>query len=117
MNFIIDNWYIILGIIAVLVIAGYSVYKFLGLPTKSQIAKIKEWLLYAVVLAEKELGSGTGEIKLRYVYDLFVAKFPTVAKVVSFETFSVWVDVALEKMETILKNNESVLNLVSAKAE
>ena len=109
---IIDNWYIVLGVLAVLVAAGFAVYKFAGLPTESQIAKVKEWLLYAVTLAEKELGSGTGEIKLRSVYDIFITKFPLVAKIISFATFSLWVDEALIQMKEILAKNESVKSYV-----
>lgn len=112
MNFIIDNWYIIVGIIAVLIVAGFAIYKFAGLPTAAQVKKIKEWLLYAVTMAEKELGDGTGQIKLRSVYDLFVERFPTIAKLVSFETFSKWVDEALVVMEDMLETNENVKALV-----
>lgn len=112
MDWIIENWYIVLGIIAVLFGVGFAVYKFLGLPTKSQIAKIKKWLLYAVTVAETELGSQTGILKLRMVYDMFIARFPMVAKVISFEMFSVWVDEALDEMKELLKTNEAVKNIV-----
>lgn len=71
-------------------------------------AKIKEWLLYAVTEAEKELGGGTGQLKLRQVYDLFVQRFPAVAAVISFDTFSGWVDEALEQMREMLAKNEQV---------
>ena len=66
--------------------------KFFKLPRESQIAKVKEWLLFAVMQAEKELGSGTGQLKLRYVYDMFVSKFPYLVQFVSFEFFSKLVD-------------------------
>ena len=112
MNFIIENWYIIIGILAVLIVGGLFVYKFLGLPTKEQIGKIKEWLLYAVIEAEKELGSGTGEIKLRSVYSVFIVRFPLVAKLISFETFSLWVDEALHVMRNMLDENDNVLDYV-----
>jgi len=113
MSVIIEYWYIILGIIAVLTVGGYSVYKFAGLPTKDQIVKIKEMLLYWVTLAESELGGGTGALKLRYVYDLFIAKFPVTAKIISFETFSVWVDEALEEMKKLLTTNKAINTLVT----
>ena len=58
--------------------------------------------------AEKELGSGTGQLKLRQVYDLFVQRFPAVAAVISFDTFSGWVDEALEQMREMLAKNEQV---------
>lgn len=115
MDFIINYWYVIVGIIAVLVVAGVSIYKFSGLPTSAQIAKIKEWLLYAVTMAEKEFGDGTGQIKLRSVYDLFITRFPFAAKLVSFELFSTWVDEALDSMRGMLETNEKVKALVVEK--
>lgn len=114
MEFLMNYWYVIVGFIAVLIIAGISVYKFAGLPTKSQIAKVKEWLLYAVTMAEAELGGGTGKLKLRSVYDMFIAKFPIMAKVVSFETFSLWIDEALEEMRIMLETNENVKQIVTS---
>ena len=108
MEFVMNYWYVIVGIIAVLIVAGFAVYKFAGLPTKSQVAKIKEWLLFAVTKAEQELGEKTGQLKLRTVYDLFVSKFPTTAKLVSFETFSRWVDEALIEMKKMLENNKQI---------
>lgn len=112
MEFVMNYWYVIVGIIAVLIVAGFAVYKFAGLPTKSQVAKIKEWLLFAVTKAEQELGEKTGQLKLRTVYDLFVSKFPTTAKLVSFETFSRWVDEALVEMKKMLENNKQIETIV-----
>ena len=69
----------------------------------NQRQKIIEWLKYAVVEAEKYLGDGTGQLKLRLVYDWFVQKFPAVSAVTPFKVFSSWVDVALETMRHWLK--------------
>lgn len=112
MNFIMNNWYVVVGMIALLAVAGVAVYKFAGLPTKAQLEKVKEWLLYAVIKAESELGSGTGALKLRTVYDLFLTKFPTLAKFISFEQFSTLVDDALKEMEKMLQSNENIRKLV-----
>ena len=112
MEFVMNYRYVIVGIIAVVIVAGFAVYKFAGLPTKSQVAKIKEWLLFAVTKAEQELGEKTGQLKLRTVYDLFVSKFPTTAKSVSFETFSGWVDEALIEMKKMLENNKQIETIV-----
>lgn len=106
LNFFIENWYFIVTAIVMVVMAGVICWNFFKLPTKEQIAKIKEWLLYAVTEAEKELGGGTGQLKLRQVYDLFVQRFPAVAAVISFDTFSLWVDEALEQMREMLAKNE-----------
>lgn len=64
----------------------------------NQKQKVIEWLKWAVVEAEKLLGSGTGQLKLRQVYDWFCKQFPTTAALVPFPVFSAWVDTALETM-------------------
>ena len=113
MNFIINNWYIILAVLAVLAAAGIAVYRYFKLPSETQLAKVREWLLWAVTEAEKELGGGTGKLKLRQVYDLFVTRFPWLAKIVSFELFSDMVDDALDEMREMLANNQAVKALVN----
>ena len=55
MNFIIENWYIILALAAVLGLAAWYVYRYFNLPSEAQLAKVREWLLWAVTEAEKEL--------------------------------------------------------------
>lgn len=115
MEFLVNYWYVIIGLLVLLVVGGIAVYKFAGLPTPSQIEKIKSWLLYAVTKAETELGEKTGQLKLHTVYDLFIAKFPTTARLVSFETFSIWVDDALDEMKKMLENNKNIEALVKGK--
>ena len=108
MDFLINNWPVLVGLIAVIVVAAIAVKSYFGLPREEQIARVKEWLLWAVTKAEKELGGGTGQLKLRYVYDMFVTRFPTVSKFITFETFSNMVDQALEKMRHLLETNTQI---------
>ena len=108
MEFIINYWYIIVAVIAALVVAGVAIYRYFGLPSDAQLAKVREWLLWAVTEAEKELGGGTGKLKLRQVYDLFVTRFPWLARIVPFDLFSDMVDDALDEMREMLKNNQAV---------
>lgn len=112
MEFIINYWYIILAVIAILAAAAVATYRYLGLPREEQLAKVREWLLWAVTGAEKELGGGTGKLKLRQVYDLFVTRFPWLVRVVSFDLFSDMVDDALEEMRSMLQTNTAVKVLV-----
>jgi len=114
MEFIANNWYIILAAVAGVAVIIYLICKFFKLPREAQIAKVKEWLLLAVTQAERELGSGTGQLKLRYVYDMFVTKFPYLVQFVSFETFSEWVDNVLEKFKEMFKTNTAVKQYVEA---
>lgn len=106
MDWFVNYWWLIVIAVAAVVVAAYGVYAFVKRPTSEQIEKVKEWLLYAVTEAEKELGSGTGQIKLRYVYDMFLTKFPFLTKAISFDTFSTLVDEVLEKFRALLETND-----------
>jgi len=99
---LIANWQIILGALIIIAAAIYTFIRFNKKSVQEQIDQVKEWLLYAVMAAEKELGSGTGAIKLRYVYDMFVTKFPLMVALIPFSTFSAFVDEALDKFKDLL---------------
>lgn len=117
MNFIVEYWYIIVAFAVVVAVGSIAVVWFFGLPRGAQLKKVREWLLLAVTQAEKELGSKTGKLKLRTVYDAFLTKFPWLAPVVSFERFSALVDDALEEMRDMLDKNEAVKALVEGASE
>ena len=53
MKYIVENWFVIVGLIAVLTAGGYAVYVFVKMPSDKQLNKVREWLLYAVTKAEK----------------------------------------------------------------
>lgn len=108
MDFFIENWFVIIAVFAIVVGIIVAVIKFIKSGKASQIANLKEWLLYATTEAEKALGSGTGKLKLRTVYDMFLTKFLWLAKVISFDMFSGLVDEALEDMNDLLTNNAAV---------
>jgi len=114
MDFLINYWWVIVIGIAAIAVVVYAIYAFAKRPTSEQIQKVKEWLLYAVTEAEKELGGGTGQIKLRYVYDMFLSKFPFLTKVISFDTFSTLVDEVLEKFRAILESNNKLKDYVES---
>lgn len=111
-EFLANNWSIIIAVIAILVVAGVAVYKFLQLPTNAQIEKVKKCLLAWVISAEADLGGGTGKVKLSVVYGYFVTAFPILKNFVSFETFSRWVDEALDIMREMLKENTNLKQVV-----
>ena len=108
MEFLVENWPLLIAAGAVIAVAATYLISFFKMPGNAQLDKVREWLLFAVTQAEKELGGGTGQIKLRYVYDMFVVKFPSLVKFISFETFSFMVDEALIKMRHLLQTNEKV---------
>lgn len=112
MNWLTEYWWLIVVIIAAVAVGGTAIYSFIKLPSSKQIEAVKEWLLYWVLQAEASLGGGTGKIKLSMVYDAFVQRFPWLAKMVSFETFSLMVDEVLEKMRAMLQSNPALLETV-----
>ena len=107
-----ENIAVIIGICCVVGVIGFGIYQFLKLEKDRQLEIVKEWLLLAVVEAEKKLGGGTGQIKLRYVYDMFIEKFKFLALMITFEQFSVMVDMALDKMRFMLSSNEKLKDYV-----
>lgn len=112
MKFLYDNWSLLV-ILAAFFIVGYMKFrKFAELPSQEQQAKIKEWLLYAVITAEKEYSQGTGKLKLAFVWSLFLDKFPSIAPVITFEIFSKWVDEALVEMRKLLETNKDIESYV-----
>lgn len=115
MEFIIENWCTIIAILAIVFVVAVVIYRFVKKPTSEQLKQVREWLLWAVTIAEKELGGGTGKLKLRYVYDSFVVKFPWIAKVMSFTLFSDLVDDALIEMRELLSKNNTIAEYVAEK--
>lgn len=105
---------IILALIIIAAICLFIVW-FLKLGKERQLKVITEWLLLAVIKAEKELGDGTGQVKLRFVYDLFIDKFRFASMFISFNQFSILVDSALEIMKEMISNNDQVKNYISNK--
>ena len=97
MKWIIDNWSLLA--VAIIVVA-YVIM--------SGKKSVKEWLLYGVFMAESEWGSGTGKLKLRTVYDMFVTKYPIISKLLPFSVFSLWVDEVLKEMRKILEENTDI---------
>lgn len=106
MEWITNNWSLIITVVAVIVY-------FLLNGKRSVI----EFLLQAVIMAEKDLGSGTGKIKLSVVYGNFIEKYPIFSKIIPFSVFSAWVDAVLVDMMDILLKNEKARDYVENKKE
>lgn len=97
------NTEIILGAIIALFLIVLTIY----------LMGFKNWLVWAVSEAEKVLGSGTGQLKLRYVYDAAIMRFPIVAKIIPFKLFSRMVDAALKVMNDMITNNTSIAEAIT----
>lgn len=108
MSFIIANWWLILVLAAGIGLGAYSAYLFIKKPAEEQLKDVKQWLLWAMTEAEKVLGSGTGKLKLRYVYNLFIQRFPAVAALITFEKFDELVSQMMEEFNKLLESNINV---------
>jgi len=103
---------IVLGIIVLFITIGLSIYKFIKLDKDKKVSNVKEWLKWAVVEAEKALGGGTGQLKLREVYNLAMDKFPWLLTFITFEMFNEWVKEALVWMEQQIDQNPAIKEYV-----
>lgn len=102
MEFLANNWIYILATIIFLLVCIYGIMS----------GKAKNWLMWAVSVAEQDLGTGTGQLKLHKVYDMFMERFPMFSKIVPFFVFSEWVDLALDWMREQLEKNPNIKSLI-----
>ncbi len=114
---IITNLVLLAVILGGLAYVAYKIYSFTKMSKGQQVKSVKEWLLWAVAEAEKVYGSGTGVLKLRYVYDMFLTKFNFLSDIIRFDEFSDLVDDALDSFKEILKTNEKINNYVDKSNE
>lgn len=111
--FIIENWAGIVATICVIVVGVRFVVEFVKLSREEQVKRIKECLLAWVIAAEKDLGSGTGKVKLSTVYGKFVLAFPIIKNFVTIEKFDELVNEALTTMNEMLSTNKSLNKVVN----
>lgn len=112
MKFLSENWTII---VFVIVLAGgvfYALTRWEKMTQKEREETVREWLLQAVIIAEREFGGKTGALKLSSVWSEFCKTMPCIAKVISFSKFSELVDEALVKMKKMLESNNAVAAIV-----
>lgn len=112
MKWLVENWSFLVVVFCVVCIVIVYTKKFVSLPSDEQILKVRQWLLYAVIEAEKHYKGGTGVLKLRAVYNEFCKVFPSIVPVISFEFFSKLVDEALEQMRHLLETNLDIASYV-----
>lgn len=100
--FITENWSTILTVLTGAVgIIG-------ALRTKS----LSEWLKQAVIEAEKEMGTGTGELKLQLVYNAAIKQYPVLATIMPFALFKKLVDLALDWMREKMESNSNIKSYI-----
>ena len=104
MEWLVENWSLLVVLACAIGVAVVACKNFIQSGKTNQLEKVKEWLLFACVEAEREFGSGKGQIKLRYVYDMFVEKFGVIKYIVTFEEFSKMVDEVLDSAIEFFEN-------------
>lgn len=117
MKWLIDNWSLIIVIACAVGAVFFYAKKFVKLPSDEQLNKVQQWLLYAVIEAEKQYQGGTGALKLRAVYNEFCQVFPSLVPIIPFELFSILVDEALEEMKHLLETNLNIAYYVEGENE
>lgn len=100
MEILVNNWDLVLIFVAIIAAVVFLV--------KNDKTKAKKWLLYAVLEAERQFGSKTGQVKLSYVYSWFIQQYPVLSKFITFEAFSKLVDQVLEEMRHLIETNPAV---------
>lgn len=106
LEYFIEHWAVLVGLVAVVFVIFNSFQKFIGLPKAMKSEVVRTWILYAVTEAENEFGGGTGEVKLGKVYGEFVKTFPSLAKVVTFDIFKTIVDESLATLRAQLESEK-----------
>ena len=111
LEFIIANWDFILLIIAAVASLVYFVFK----GNKSVVMK----MLYALVTeAEKQLGSGTGALKLALVIGQVYPKLPAVIKLfITEEILAQWVEDALAAAKEAWAQNKAIAGYINKPSE
>lgn len=112
MTWFLNNWSFLVVVICAIIAIVVYLNRFIALPSGEQLNKVKQWLLYAVIEAEKQYQGGTGALKLRAVYNEFCKVFPSLVPIVSFAVFSELVDEALEQMKHLLETNLDIANYI-----
>lgn len=112
MTWIADNWSLVVVLIIIVGGVAVAVKKFFDKTYDEQVASMKKWLLWAVIQAERLYGEKTGPMKLRDVYQEFCGAFPWIARFLTFDKFSGYVDEALVNMKALLESNVKVREYV-----
>lgn len=96
-------WYYVVAAIVAIIAVAATIY----------VKGFKNWLVWAVTEAESLFGSKTGQLKLRYAYELAIKRFPILAKLIPFSVFSKFVDDALKVMRNMIENNQNIADAIA----
>ena len=105
-EFFTANWDSILAALVVIIVAVVAV-------VKQEKAVIFKMLFSLITEAEKQYGSGTGELKLSSVVSQLYAKLPAAATIIPVGTVEKWVEDALAQAKEKWAKNDKVANYIA----
>lgn len=117
MQFLIDYWPMIIVAIAMIIMAIAVVIDFIKKSPKEKLDSIKQWAIYACALAEAHLGSGTGQMKMRETYDMFLQRFPSLASLITFQKYKQIAESALIEFKQMLSSNPNIQEMLIKEGE
>lgn len=107
LNWIMENWFIIVAVIALIFVAVYQYFKFSKLTKKQQLTKIKRTAYILVAEAEFSFGSKAGQAKFNYVYKMLANKFPLFNRIPKEAAYKI-IDEALDELKEALKEEREL---------
>ena len=102
MEFLIQNWDLVLVVVCAIGGLGFMVYKYLTLPTSKKKESIRKNLLNLVIEAERLYGSKKGKEKFQFVYGMLSTTFIWL-KFIPVSVIEELVDEALDEMRELLE--------------
>lgn len=111
-KFLSEYWYLIITALAMVILAVCFIVDFIKKSPKERLESVKQWAVYACALAEAHLGSGTGQLKMKETYNMFLKTFPSLAEIISFEQYKAIAEESLAELKEMLKTNPNIQNIV-----
>ena len=99
LEFLIVYAWLIISAMLITCIVAWITHIFKATPPERRWKKVFQWLLTAVLNAERLFGPGAGPYKLHFVYTEFKEAFPIQSFLMRYSTFCTLVNIAVEQMQ------------------
>ncbi len=105
LNWLIENWFLIVIFLCFFGKSIINTINFLLMEPNKRLLFIRENILNLVLKAEEQLGSKTGELKLKLVINLFYKKYPIARLIISETKLIEMIEESVTEMKNTLKEN------------